>query len=200
MCTPVPFEKHTPALRVTRSDGKVKAQVFGGVQLSPATTDIQVFKDFSDVKQLSKKKDREAAKQKIAAAAALEGPLRAMSTTSKPLHVEGLTHQDRKYQVVSMPGTDTQALGPFRLAEADVSVPLPDGRALKLLRCHNSFFDPNGPWGKGWTLDLPRLTEMAMPLHREGGKTSYSPDLPADDPPQFDPCPVFKNRAGAGSQ
>lgn len=165
---PVPFEKTTPALTVARSNGKMQAQMFGGVQLSPETKEVKVFTRGSDLKALPGKEEREAVQQRVELAAGLEGPVQAAAVKIAPLKLEKLIHQGREYQLVSLPGADTQALGPFQMEAADLSVPLPDGRALNLTRSHNSFFDPQGPWGRGWALDLPRLIELSLPVERKG--------------------------------
>jgi RHS repeat-associated protein len=169
---PVPFEKITPALRVTRSNGRVKSRVFGGVQLSPASADIKIFKANADLAGLTQHERRKVQKR-LALAKGLENTLERSGIQVPPLKPEKLSYQGQQYQVVSMPGADTLVLGPLRMVEADISVPLPGVRTLELARHHNSFFAPKGAWGKGWTMDLPRLVEFKQPLIRKGSQVRY---------------------------
>ncbi len=170
---PVPFEKITRALRVTRSNDKVESRIFGGVQLSPDDKDVKVYDKNSDLKKLTKDEQAQVQKQ-IAVAAGLVKPLESFSQRAEPLKPENISLNGNIYQAVSMPGTDTVALGPLQLEEEDISVPLPDGRTISLIRKYNSFFNPEGPWGKGWALDLPRLIEMKVPVDRGNSSVQYS--------------------------
>ena len=169
---PVPFEKITPALRVTRSSGRMKSQVFGGVQLSPETTDVKSYNENSDLASLTKD-EREAVHKKVTLAKGLENEFKNAQLPVASLKPEKLSYEGKQYQAVSMPGAGTRVLGPLRMAETDISVPLPDGRALELTRRHNSFFAQKGPWGKGWALDLPRLVEFKQPLLRKDSQVRY---------------------------
>ena len=169
---PVPFEKITPALRVTRYNRMMKSQVFGGVQLSPETTDVKSYNENSDLAGLTKD-EREAVHKKVVLAKGLENNLKKLQLQVASLKPEKLSYEGKQYNVVPIPGAGTRALGPLRLAETDISVPLPNGRALELARRHNSFFAPKGPWGKGWALDFPRLVEFKQPLSRKDSQVRY---------------------------
>lgn len=48
----VPFEKTTPGIKVTRSNGKVRAQVFGGVKLSPDSSQVRQIETAADLQKL----------------------------------------------------------------------------------------------------------------------------------------------------
>ncbi len=52
-------------------------------------------------------------------------------------------------------------------------VPIEGGREIRLARSYHSFFDPSGPWGKGWALDLPRLEEVQSPIERKGSAVQF---------------------------
>jgi RHS repeat-associated protein len=168
----VPFEKTTPGLRVTRSNQKVNARIFGGVELSPATQDVKTYTTTSNLKSLPPE-TKESVQKSVKLAGDLEEALRASSLPSRPLESRKLEQAGGKAQAVSMPGAGTRALGPCRLEETDLSVPMSPGPPLRLARSFHSFFDPSGPWGKGWALDLPRLVEIPVPLHREGSSARF---------------------------
>jgi YD repeat-containing protein len=72
----------------------------------------------------------------------------------------------RQVQAVALPGLGSKALGPCRLEEIDLDVPIRGGGRVSLVRRFNSFFQLNGPWGKGWTADWPHLDEVKLPLER----------------------------------
>ena len=52
-------------------------------------------------------------------------------------------------------------------------VPIEGGREIRLARSYHSFFDPSGPWGKGWALDLPWLEEVQVPIERKGSAVQF---------------------------
>ncbi len=170
--TPVPFERFTPALEVTRSKGQVVARVFGGVNLAAEDKAVRTYDTSTDLAALSAP-DRERARKDLARATALGGAVRDELRSAEPLAVKKLDQVAGAPSAVALPGAQTQALAPVRLAEADLSLPIAGGQSIRLVRSYNSFFNPQGPWGKGWALDLPRLEEGRVPVHREGDVTSF---------------------------
>lgn len=168
----VPFEETTPALRITRSNGNVTARIFGGVNLSPPTEDVKVFTEATGVGKLPKP-ERAAARETLDRAVSLAQAVHKEMPVSEPLEVKTLTAQGANYQAVAVPGSDTQALAPARLDEADLVVPLEGGDDIRLVRSFNSFFNPSGPWGRGWALDLPRLEGVKVPQKRDSGSVTY---------------------------
>lgn len=174
----VPFERLTPALEVTktqeRGDMNHIARIFGGVELSPET---KMVKDFSNAEQIAKvpAEKRVAVDRSFKLAARLEKTIAASAPDvgAPPLTVRRVEDSGRSYKAVSVPGAETMALGPSRLEEVDIAVPLAGGGDIRLSRSFNSFFNPRGPWGAGWALDLPRLEEIRIPVSREGSKASY---------------------------
>lgn len=171
--TPVPFGDTTPSLTVPRQKaikgGTLTAQIFGGVNLSPETAAVQTIASGDDVKKL-KREERPAAEQGLRLAAALE---QAVATApalavAPPLQIDRIAPQGgRELAATVLPGSESLALGPCRLEEPDLVVPVADGRTIELRRSYNSFFDPVGPWGRGWALDLPRLQKTRIPVTRE---------------------------------
>lgn len=73
----VPFEKTTPALRVTRSNERVRARIFGGVQLSPASQDVKVFNAASDLQELPPA-EKKAAEESVKLVGELEDSKRSL--------------------------------------------------------------------------------------------------------------------------
>jgi len=172
---PVRFEKTTPAMEVTRSNQKVEARIFGGVELSPESKSVKTYATTADVAK-APPEVRAEVDRSVKLADRLEKMVAAAlpPVDSAPMTVVRVEDGNRAYQAVSLPGTDSVALDPCRLNEADITVPVAGGQDIRLVRSFNSFFDPKGPWGRGWALDLPRLQETQMPTHLEGGKTSYA--------------------------
>jgi YD repeat-containing protein len=161
----VPFDQTTPSLEVSRSEGNREVRVFGGVSLSPPTADVKLFTQASGVATLPAP-ERTAANARLDQSAKLSQAVRTQVTTPQPLTVQPLTGQGSGYQAVALPGADTQALAPAILDETDLRIPIGGGEEIRLARRFNSFFDPSGPWGQGWALDLPRLDQVKIPEQR----------------------------------
>lgn len=173
---PVPFERTTPALEITRSNQRMTARIFGGVSLSPADPDVKVFNKASDLAILPVGQQA-AARQILTRSVSLAEVVRKEMTAAEPLQVKTFTHQGTAQQAISLPGAETRALAPCKLDEADLVVPFDGGDGIRLVRSYNSFFNPGGPLGKGWTLDLPRLAEARVPVERDGqGRVKYRTD------------------------
>ena len=83
------------------------------------------------------------------------------------------TKNNRQIQAVALPGNDTRDLGANQLTETDLIVPVQRGAEIVLVRKFNSFFQPKGTLGSGWTFDLPRLEKQLLPIKRTGDKTEY---------------------------
>ena len=171
----VPFEHVTPAMEVTRqqSSGSTihTARVFGGVELSPESRSVKTYSTAGDVAK-APAEIRNEVDRSVKLAERLERVI--TDTAPVPLTVNRVSDGNKEYKVVSIPGTETQALGPCRLDEVDLAVPVAGGSELQLSRSFNSFFSPKGVLGQGWTMDLPRLQEVRIPGNREGGKVSYT--------------------------
>lgn len=171
----VPFEKTTPGLEVTRTKHETDvirtARIFGGVALTPENKVVKSYATDADVAK-APKEIRAEVEQEVQLAGRLEQVLADTVATesfpvlsSKKVEIGGDT-----YSVAAVPGAETKALGPARLDEVDVAVPVPGGRRIELVRSFNSFFHPKGPWGDGWALNLPHLEKVVVPISREGGK------------------------------
>ena len=171
----VPFEHVTPAIEVTRqrSSGSTihTARVFGGVELSPESRSVKTYSTSGDVAK-APADIRNEVDRSVKLAERLERVITDASPV--PLTVNRVSDGNKEYKVVSIPGTETQALGPCRLDEVDLAVPVAGGSELQLSRSFNSFFSPKGVLGQGWTMDLLRLQEVRIPGNREGGKVSYT--------------------------
>ena len=174
----IPFEKFTPGLEVKRQkrEGSIlrTARVFGGVELSADDKVVKTYSSNSSVSKVPPELKAEIS-QNIRLANQLEKAVSDVVSpvATAPLAVKSVQQDKKAYKVTVVPGANTLALGPCRLSEPDIVVPLPGNRNLYLARQYNSFFNPQGLWGKGWTLDLPRLQKVKVPYSRESGKTSY---------------------------
>ena len=171
----VPFEHVTPAITVPRerSVGNIRhtSQIFGGVELSPESRAVKTYATSGDVVK-APADIRNEVDRSVKLAERLE---RAITDAAPvPLTVNRVSDGNREYKVVSIPGAETQALGPCQLGEVDLVIPIAGGSELQLSRSFNSFFCPKGELGQGWTMDLPRLQEVRIPGNRKGGKVSYA--------------------------
>jgi RHS repeat-associated protein len=169
----VPFEEFTPSMIIPRKrmNGYViqTARIFGGVQLS---ADSKVVKTYATAADATKAPPevRAEVNRSITLAERLE---RAVADTAPPsdmaapLTVYKIVDDNREHPVVSVPGALTQALAPCQLEEVDLVIPVQGGGDIRLERRYNSFFQPKGLWGRGWTMDLPRLEEGRTPLGQD---------------------------------
>ena len=168
----LPMEEFTAALEVPKQGQGFIARIYGGVNLSPADEDVRHFGQNSDLSKLEKN-EHVTVKEEINLATSLENvPLSEMDS-GYPLKVKQFTHRGINYQAASLPGTDTRALAPARLEEVDLSIAVEGDRAIQLVRSFNSFFNPDGYWGKGWALDLPQLEEIKVPVGRKSGEVHF---------------------------
>jgi YD repeat-containing protein len=77
------------------------------------------------------------------------------------------------FAVAVLPSANSRALLPNRQRVDDLIVPFGGSRQIRLTRSYNSFFDPAGEFGQGWTLDLPRWTMTPFPVKRDGTHAEY---------------------------
>lgn len=171
---PMPFERFTPALRMQKPNpnGTLIAHIFGGVNLSPPDKVVHTFIPASDLGKLSHN-EQVAIKERLALADSLVKPVHREMSFAEPASVRHFSQGGTQFHAVSLPGNDTQALASARLEEVDLSVPIEGGRSIQLRRSFNSFFEPNGPWGKSWALDLPELVEVLRPVSRGTNEATY---------------------------
>ncbi len=152
-------DSQTPCIKVTGKGYKVH----GGVQLSPSVKNIHTFKDDMQVTQLA-----EIVHRKIA---------------SKPLFEPVTFHEKGKtYTAVALPGADTQRGGANMFSHNDLPVAVLKDAGIDLTRHFNSFYDPRGMFGRGWSLDHPRLRRQQQSVNRTergaGHKTVYQLSSP----------------------
>lgn len=170
---PVPFDPTTPSLEVLRSKGNLEVRILGGVNLVPPTAEVKSIATSDAINSLPKP-ERAAARADLDRSVALTAAVQAQMPVPEPLAVQRLTGQGAGYQALALPGADTQALAPATLEETDLAVPIAGGEEIRLTRRYNSFFDPIDTWGRGWTLDLPRLSEVKIPESRTAqGQVRY---------------------------
>jgi hypothetical protein len=168
----VKFEKYTPGMQVNRTRGSVRAQIFGGVTLSPEKKVVRQFTSVNDLKQLPEA-ERISGEAKLKTVNELSASVVTLNTESKPLETNTFEIENETYRTIQLPGSETKALSPCRLEESDLIVPVPGGKEIRLPRLFNSFFNPNDGWGPAWTMDLPRLEKMKIPVDRTANHTSY---------------------------
>jgi RHS repeat-associated protein len=171
----IDFESTTPGMEVKRErqDGQIThiASIFGGVNLSPAPAAVKDYASAADTAR-APQEQRVAVQEGVERAARIEQAV-TNAVPVAPLAVRSVPDQEHTYQVAAMPGANTLALEPCRLDEVDLSVPVLGGGELTLIRRCNSFFQPDGPWGRGWTLDLPRLESVRIPTGGDGDRVSF---------------------------
>lgn len=174
----VPFEHYTPGLEVTRSRQQGNAirtsRIFGGVELSAQSNAVATYASTADASRANPAMQETIRRNvKLAVDLELEIAKTVPPLSSKPLQVHQLAGVNRPYRAALIPGAKTRALNPNRLEETDLFVPFGDGREIRLTRHFNSFFDPKDAWGRGWTMDLPRLQVLRVPVSRKGNEVSY---------------------------
>ncbi|MBI3610871.1 MAG: RHS repeat-associated core domain-containing protein [Nitrospirae bacterium] len=177
---PFAVEKTTPSLTVEKKKEAGSAiriaNIYGGVNLAPADRDVYTYSNAKkteakpvrpeDVKFVNL--SREEATQltpKITELARVNEPIGTVHAVT--------TQQGKKLSVAIMPGAQTRALAPNRQEVTDMVVPIGLGRSISLTRYYNSFFDPAGAFGKGWTLNLPELLDTPVPVKRDGKRSEY---------------------------
>ena len=175
----VPFEHETPGMEVSKEkeEGKMirTARIYGGVELSPDSKAVKTYATAADVAKTPPARrvevEREVKVARDLEKVVVEAP---RVELAKPLTVQQVASSGVDYQTVAVPSAKTVALNPVQLEETDVVAALPGGREIRLARSFNSFFDPKGEWGRGWTMNLPKLQAVRVATSREGGKVLYA--------------------------
>ncbi|MCP4990625.1 MAG: RHS repeat protein [Colwellia sp.] len=170
--SPVIFEKTTPALLKERSNDKLTAQVYGGVNMSPESKDVEQFTQKSDLSNLPDTK-RKVVEKLLKRANSISKVIQESLPALKPFRSHKIPLDDDTYNILSIPGSEVRALAPCQLEEIDMIVPIEGGYEISLSRYYNSFFDPSGLWGRGWTLNLPWLEEVKVPITRKGSQVKF---------------------------
>lgn len=166
----VPVTPTTPAMTVSDSkikddNIKVEASIYGGVNLSPADEVVRTFDPKSDLKGF-KPEEREHHSRQVALAKALTPEVAEAARAAPILTPFTVREKERQFPAVSFPGADSRALASCRLQESDLAAAGEGGVLITLPRLFNSFFRPTDVWGEGWTMDLPRLEEVKIPVER----------------------------------
>jgi|GEM_PF-1599662 len=177
---PFPVSKTTPSMTIEKSQqvGSMRrlATIYGGVNLAPDDKDVHAYSDImAEESTTIDQKDeifigiakREATTltfeiPELAYQDEVDGRRRTITAT------DGTT-----LSAVVLPGADTLALAPNRQRVTDMVVPIGLGRNIGLTRYYNSFFEPVGEYGKGWTLDLPELLITKVPVKRDRRRSEY---------------------------
>ena len=165
----IPVPDSTPAMTVTKTattDNRiVAASIYGGVNLSPADEAVKQFDRGSNLKRLSPSQ-REVCTRQVAAAEDLAPAVMSAAKAKSMLVPISVPRGGRQVEAVALPGSDSKALAPCRLEEVDLDASVQAGGGVALVRHFNSFFRPNGLWGRTWTTDWPRLHEVKLPVER----------------------------------
>jgi YD repeat-containing protein len=168
---PFPLLETTPSLtrvRHRQDGGELRtASIYGGVNLAPADKDVHAYSDTKarqDSAFVKVSRDlASAVAPRIADFAKLDRPDAAIQWAG--VRVAG--------SAAALPGAGTLAPLPNRQRVTDIEAPAGPGRTITLTRFYNSLFDPAGEFGRGWTLDLPRLLISKAPLSRDGKQSRY---------------------------
>ena len=165
----IPLSTKTKAMTEIRTNatptGIVRASIYGGVNLSPADNVVKKFNRGSDLKSLPPA-ERAVVTKQVQLADALAPEIARVASTSSLFKPTPIQQQGQQFQAVILPGAESKALAPCRLAEVDLAAHVEGGMRITLTRHFNSFFQTPSPWGKAWTMDLPRLDEVKLPVER----------------------------------
>ena len=175
---PVDETTKSLTLKKTKTEGTLirTARIYGGVNLAPADKDIR---KYSDVKVADAATDTiediafvDLSKKETIS---LQSKIPELSIANDHVGmVQAITMpKGDTLSAVVLPSADTRALAPNRQAVTDLVVPIGMGYNISLTRYYNSFFDPEGPLGKGWTLNLPQLRMTKIPIKRDGMQSEY---------------------------
>ncbi len=178
---PFPVTTTTPSLTLerTKEEGNYvrTARIYGGVNLAPADQDVRTYSASQKaVPQALPREEHTFVQQAQREVAALGRTIPELARRPSP---PGTTQAikgrgGRPLAAALLPGAETRALTPNRQFVTDMAVPIGLGQHITLTRVYNSFFDPDGVWGRGWTLDLPRLTYNRVPVQRDGKRAQYT--------------------------
>lgn len=177
---PFPVSVTTPSLTIeeTKEDGTMirTANIYGGVNLAPADRDVHSYSGVRkpDSAPIPSKHIAfvDTARQE---ARTLRSNIPELVYAQKAVvMVHTIQTQGTKAMSAAiLPGPDARALAPNRQQVTDIVVPIGLGRSIKLTRYYNSYFDPVGELGAGWTFDLPRLLMIQVPVMRDGKQSKY---------------------------
>lgn len=175
-----PIPKTTPSLTIekTKTDGSLlrTATIYGGVNLAPADKDVRTYSDAKETKSpthLQKDTMFVGVARREAKTLTLKIPELAYENKIVEESRTITTSDGTTLTAAVLPGAHTRALASNRQSAVDITVPIGLGRNINFIRHYNSFFDPVGEFGKGWTLDLPELQLTKMPVKRDGKKSEY---------------------------
>jgi RHS repeat-associated protein len=172
---PVPYPDVTPSIIVERTTTTREVQggrsvrttsrkrIYGGVDLGDPDRGVH---------QVAQAREAEA----------LESRVEAVFADPAPLSAKELRTPEGDLAAVSLPGDQTLAVGPNRLEAADITVPVGLAGKIELARGSNSFFAPHGEFGRGWSMDLPRLESWKEPVGRKGKVVRLKPTFRLDTP------------------
>lgn len=148
---PCPVDETTPILRdVERGEYLLT----GGVQLAVPDGNRRIIIGDASQEQLTRTVQKTVA----------TNPLFSFGTFNH----EGVAHQ-----AVTVPGAGSLRSGANELRHTDLVLPVSKDVEISLTRQFNSFHNPDGPFGGGWTLDLPHLERQPVPVSRDGKTTTY---------------------------
>lgn len=174
-------ERTTPSLTMEkqRNNGSVirTATIFGGVNLAPADKDVRVYGKSS--RNMMAKAPHEATvfvgqcEQETRLLTKKMPQLTHISVAAKGRSHHLGSSDGTKLSAAILPGAKTLALAPNRQRVTDMAVPIGLGRSIALTRHYNSFFNPGGEFGEGWTLNLPELQQVRIPVRRDGKQSQY---------------------------
>jgi RHS repeat-associated protein len=174
--TPIPVPKTTPSVSIEKTCDKgtrrLTASIYGGVNLAPADAAVKHFDRTSSTWRLPSAEKKHLVERLVEVEAVGQEASRAAQAQT-PLTPFPLVAGGGSLTAVTLPGSDTKAVLPCRLAETDLEVTTSRGAWLALTRQFHSFFRPADAWGGGWTMDLPRLTHVKIPTARSDNSTEY---------------------------
>ncbi len=152
------------------------SNIYGGVNLAPADKDVHTYNEMNGLDGSAVPEVHvafiELSKQE---AASIKSKIPELIHAREAFGtVQSISMPDAQVlSAVILPGADTRVLAPNRQQVTDMAVPIGLGRSIRLTRNYNSFFDPGGAFGSGWTFDLPRLLMTKVPVKRDGKRSRY---------------------------
>ncbi|MEE9303580.1 MAG: RHS repeat-associated core domain-containing protein, partial [Thiotrichaceae bacterium] len=178
--SPFPVDKTTPSLALEKRKKEGfsirTSNIFGGVNLAPADKNVRTYNDMQtfDIVTIPLK-DQAFIGTSRQEAVSLSPRIPTLARTRDTQGtIQSVPIQDGKsLSAMVLPGATTRALSPNRQAVTDMVVSIGLGHSISLTRYYNSFFNPIGIVGKGWTLNLPKLLMTQVPVKRDGKRSEY---------------------------
>ncbi|MFT5292337.1 MAG: YD repeat-containing protein [Planctomycetota bacterium] len=94
--------------------------------------------------------------------------------STKPLFTPVMvTYKGTQVKAVTIPGAETTTSGANVLRHTDLPSEALVDAGFGLTREFNSYYDPQGIFGRGWTLDLPELKKARQPVSRTERTVQY---------------------------